>query len=78
MVVVPVYKGKEETQRCIRSLLRNTDDIPAEILVINDDSPDAELVGWLEEVAADGKIKLIRNEKNLGFVASANRGMAWA
>ena len=78
MVVVPVYKGKEETQRCIRSLLRNTDDIPAEILVIIDDSPDAELVGWLEEVAADGKIKLIRNEKNLGFVASANRGMAWA
>ena len=46
--------------------------------MINDDSPDAELVGWLEEVAADGKIKLIRNEKNLGFVASANRGMAWA
>ena len=78
MVVVPVYKGKEETQRCIRSLLRNTDDIPAEILVIIDDSPDAELIGWLEEVAADGKIKLIRNEKNLGFVASANRGMAWA
>jgi ubiquinone/menaquinone biosynthesis C-methylase UbiE/GT2 family glycosyltransferase len=78
MVIVPVYKGKEETQRCIRSLLRNTDDIPAEILVIIDDSPDAELVGWLEEVAADGKIKLIRNEKNLGFVASANRGMAWA
>jgi GT2 family glycosyltransferase len=78
MVVVPVYKGKEETQRCIRSLLRNTDDIPAEILVVIDESPDAELVGWLEEVAAEEKIKLIRNEKNLGFVASVNRGMAWA
>jgi len=78
MVVVPVYKGEEETQRCIRSLLRNTDDISAEILVINDDSPDTELVGWLEGVAAEGKIKLIRNEKNLGFVASANRGMVLA
>jgi hypothetical protein len=78
MVIVPVYKGTEETQRCVRSLLSNMDDISAEILAINDDSPNAELVGWLEEVAAEGKIKLIRNEKNLGFVASANRGMAWA
>jgi GT2 family glycosyltransferase/glycosyltransferase involved in cell wall biosynthesis len=74
-IVVPVYKGLEETKRCLRSLLENCDDLPAEVIVIDDCSPDSRLSAWLSSLASEGRITLLRNESNMGFVASVNRGM---
>ena len=75
-VIIPVYRGLVETQRCISSVLR--DPTPTRVIVIDDRSPEAALVVWLDRLAALGRIVLIRNRRNLGFVASVNLGMAAA
>ena len=75
-VIIPVYKGLSETLRCLRSLLAAPTTAPHEITVINDTSPDPFLVGCLHKIAAAGLIRLLENPLNLGFVKTANRGMA--
>ena len=77
-VVIPVYRGLDETRRCLASVLAHRDGVPAEIIVIDDCSPDPGMSNWLRELAADGSITLLRNDVNRGFVASVNRGMAAA
>jgi GT2 family glycosyltransferase/glycosyltransferase involved in cell wall biosynthesis len=74
-VVVPVYRGLEETKRCIQSVLAARGKPLGRIIVVEDRSPDPDLVAWLAELAAQGAITLLRNPRNLGFVASVNRGM---
>lgn len=74
-VVVPAYGGKEETRRCLQSLLAGEQATPFDVIVVNDASPEPELVEYLEELAARGLITLISNDTNIGFVDSANLGM---
>ncbi len=75
-VLVPVYRGLDETRHCIESVLAHPQKMPREIIVIDDASPDAALVSWLEQMAAAGRFTLLRNAENRGFVATVNRGMA--
>lgn len=74
-VIIPVYKGLGETQRCLSSVLSDPDRCAARIIVVDDKSPEPALSAWLDGLAATGRIVLVRNQRNLGFVASANRGM---
>jgi GT2 family glycosyltransferase/glycosyltransferase involved in cell wall biosynthesis len=71
-IVVPVYAGLDETLRCIESVLATG---TAELVVVNDASPDADLCYALENLARDGRITLLSNSANLGFPGAANRGM---
>lgn len=75
-VIVPVYSGEDETRRCLASLQAAVCRMPFEIVVVDDCSPSADLSAWLEAEAGAGRITLLRNETNRGFVASVNRGMA--
>ena len=75
-VIVPVYRGRTETIACIESLLACREmNVPHEIVVINDDSPDAELIAELNRYAEQGRIVLLHNPANLGFPATTNRGI---
>jgi len=74
-VIVPVYKGYEETLRCIHSVLRYPQQTPFELVVIHDDGPEPALAGALRELAARGLFTLLENAGNQGFVRSVNRGM---
>jgi GT2 family glycosyltransferase/glycosyltransferase involved in cell wall biosynthesis len=74
-IVVPVYRGLAQTQRCLDSVLADDARMPGHIIVIDDRSPETKLSAWLQKLAAAGKIRLIRNQKNLGFVGSVNKGM---
>ncbi len=75
-VIIPVYKGLLQTRRCIDSVLRSEQATPFEVVAIDDASPDPEISRHLRELAEQGRITLLRNEGNLGFVHSVNRGMA--
>ncbi|MET1079723.1 MAG: class I SAM-dependent methyltransferase [Pseudomonas sp.] len=72
-VIIPVYRGLEETRRCIESVLASAYLAQSEVIVINDASPDPQLVDWLATL--DGRVTLLHNEQNLGFVGTVNRGM---
>src|SRR4029453_11180496 len=75
-VIIPVYKGVRETRRCIDSVLGSAQHEPLELVVVDDASPDAEIVAYVNELAAAKRITLVRNETNAGFVRSVNRGMS--
>src|SRR3954462_5477997 len=74
-VVVPLYGGCAETQACIESVLANAQRVGFELVIIDDASPDAELSDWASQLAQRGRCILLRNDTNLGFVQTANRGM---
>ena len=74
-IVIPCYRGLEETQRCLMSVLSDPLRPRGRIIVVDDRSPEPALSEWLAQCSASGKIVLVRNKKNLGFVASVNRGM---
>jgi len=75
-VVIPVYKGEQETLDCIHSVLVSACDIPFELIVINDHSPEPELGDKLTALADFGLFLLLDNETNMGFVRTINRGIA--
>jgi GT2 family glycosyltransferase len=75
-VIIPVYKGLQSTRRCVDSVLGCPQSAAFEVVAIDDASPDPEISRYLSELAGQGRITLARNESNLGFVQSVNRGMA--
>jgi glycosyltransferase involved in cell wall biosynthesis len=74
-VIVPVYRGLQETRACLESVLANPQSTKFELIVIDDYSPEAELSAWLEDMAGKNKFTLLKNLSNLGFVQTVNRGM---
>jgi GT2 family glycosyltransferase/glycosyltransferase involved in cell wall biosynthesis len=74
-VIIPVYRGLDQTRRCIESVLSDTERLPGRVIVVDDCSPEPELSAWLGRMARSGRIMLERNRTNKGFVASVNRGM---
>jgi len=73
-VVIPVYRDPAVTRRCLESVLSSKLTPNTEILVINDDSPDRELVQYCQQLSENQSIRLLHNNTNLGFVATVNRG----
>ncbi|CAI3951788.1 Glycosyltransferase involved in cell wall bisynthesis (RfaB) (PDB:2IV7) [Commensalibacter communis] len=77
VIIIPVYKGKEETISCVQSVLKT---LPKgfKIQLVNDCSPDIELVEWLESQVNHETIFMIHHLENLGFPGAVNTGMlAW-
>ena len=76
-IIVPVYRGLEDTRRCIRSVLASSCITQWRLIVINDCSPEPEVSQWLRDLAQqDRRVELLENNENLGFVSTVNRGMA--
>lgn len=76
-IIVPVYRGLMDTQRCLESVLSATYTVSWRLIVINDCSPEPEITQWLRAFALkDPRIVLLENPQNLGFVATVNRGMS--
>ncbi len=74
-IVLPVYRGYDETLNCIYTVLNNPQKTPYELVVINDFSPEPALSEKLRVLCAKGLFTLIENEENKGFVTTVNRGM---
>lgn len=75
-VVIPAYRGLNETRRCIESVLGNRQETHFDLVVVDDASPEPELTDYLDSLAASSSITLLRNPSNLGFVQAANLGMS--
>lgn len=77
VVIIPVYKGKEETIACVQSVLAS---LSSGVILqfVNDCSPDLDLVEWLEEQVDNETVFLIHHIENMGFPCAVNTGMqAW-
>ena len=74
-VIIPVFRGYNETLSCIYHVLNSVNNSTYNLVVINDASPDRLLSQKLCELAESGLFELRQNRKNLGFVKTANIGM---
>lgn len=76
-IVIPIYDGYEETRSCLLSVLPSVDFEWARIILVNDCSPNSRISEYLREFSDQNEaVVLLENATNLGFVATANRGMA--
>ncbi|MBH3345528.1 glycosyltransferase [Pseudomonas parafulva] len=77
-VLIPVYNGLDETLECINSALdaRKLNRTAHRLVVIEDKTPVPALAKALKVLAAKGKITLVQNAVNLGFIRTMNRAMA--
>lgn len=74
-VVVPVHGDFAATSACFEALLGRDPGTAMRVLAIDDASPDDKISRMLDGLAKAGRITLIRNPGNLGFVRSVNIGM---
>jgi len=74
-VIIPVYSGRHETEACLEAVLSAKTIAKARIVVVDDATPDNALARYLCALDDNGCITLLRNRANLGFTASANRGL---
>ena len=75
-IIVPVYRGLEQTRRCIESVLSSVTNTPFRLIVINDSSPEEAVTDYLRSVSSSPRVTLIENPENLGFTATVNLGMS--
>ena len=73
-IIVPVYSKLFYTVACLQSLALHRPEASFEVIVVDDASPDDSALA-LSRIAG---IRLIRNERNLGFIGSCNAGAAAA
>ncbi len=69
-IVIPVYNQFHHTWGCLKSLLDTTTDISFEVIVVDDASSDE----TEQRLCQFSGITYLRNEQNLGFIGSCNRG----
>lgn len=74
-VVVPVYKGYDDSLAAIYSVLSNPQESKFELLVINDSSPDQQLTDALRRLAERNLFVYVENKENLGFVRTVNKAL---
>ncbi len=75
-LVVPIFNGVPETRRCLSALAHSLVDSDARVILIDDASTDP-AIGTLLDAMPDGWVQ-VRNQRNVGFVGSANLGIALA
>ena len=77
-IIIPVYKGVQETLNCLNSVLNSDNNQAYRLIVINDCGPEEEMQPALEALASEFCVELLYNEDNLGFVGTVNKGMKLA
>lgn len=74
-VIMPAYRCAGTIRSAIESVL--IQNVPLEILIIDDCSPEP-LEDALAPFREDARVRILRNERNLGAAQSRNRGVALA
>lgn len=77
-VIIPVYNGMKYMAPLFGSLWKTV--VPFKTIVVDDASPDENVRNYLDELAQSrpNDVLLLRNEQNLGFTGSINRGLEHA
>ena len=75
-IIVPVYNAAGDLARCVDSVLAHTHG-DWQLLLIDDASPELAIRTYFSGLRARGlpRVRMLANERNLGFTLTANRGM---
>lgn len=73
-LVIPVFSGADLTLACLKSIRERTTHVAYEVILVDDDA-DEETKELLERVHG---ARILRNDENLGYLRSMNRGASIA
>jgi len=73
-IVIPVFGKPLLTFTCLKSVLASTDVASCEVIVVDDASPEP----MAQALSAVSGVRFERNDENLGFIGSCNRGAGLA
>lgn len=76
-VVIPCYNYAHYLPFAVESAL-NQRDVDVRVLILDDQSPDNTPEVAARLAAQDPRVTYQRNEKNLGLIGTANKGIEWA
>ena len=77
-IIIPVYRDVKMTVDCIQGAIKGAYEVPgAEVLVINDCSPESGMKRALEQLKKEHKsvVRIHENNCNLGYTKSVNTGL---
>lgn len=80
-IIIPIYNALDCLKECLETIIKNTDLHNNGLILIDDKSPDKDILPYLEEFESQYKeldITVLKNEINLGFVGTVNRGMKYS
>lgn len=78
-IVMPVFNNWPMTRGCLQAVWSTVPpECDLEVVVIDDASTDETAVGLATLAAAEPRLRVLRNESNLGFVEGCNRAAAAA
>ena len=73
-IIIPVYNTEQYIDRCINSILNQTEK-RIEIIIINDDSTDSS-EKRIQKYATNSNVKIVNNKKNIGQGNCRNIGLS--
>jgi GT2 family glycosyltransferase len=74
-IIIPTYNGKALMETCLGALQETLPgDLQTEIIVVDDASTDDTSIFLQRWAKQEKRLKIVRNPKNSGFIASCNRG----
>ncbi|MEM6414656.1 MAG: Stf0 family sulfotransferase [Pseudomonadota bacterium] len=73
-VIIPVYGGLLSVKKCLESVLKAECDTDHDVIVIYDAGPDKRVETFLDTLSEGQHIRLYKNQQNIGFVKSVNKG----
>jgi len=76
-IIIPNYEALDDIRECINSILSNNMSKCIEIIVVDNNSNQT-VVDYLDQLEAQEKIKLIKNDINYGFTYAVNQGISIA
>ncbi|TCH96748.1 glycosyltransferase [Roseococcus sp. SYP-B2431] len=76
-VVIPIHNAAEALRNCLASVIAHSA-APARLILVDDASTDPAVAEILGKLQGRAGIEILRNDRNLGFTASCNRGIAAA
>lgn len=74
-IVVPVYNHADYTYSCVKYIVKNTPNVPYEIILMDDNSSEESAINIDDFIK---NVSFIRNKENLGFLRNCNKGASLA
>ena len=75
-IIVPVFRGERAVRRCLDALLASDAMQSANVILVDDASPEPAISTYLRQLAEMPGVTLIAHETNQGFVDSVNEAAA--
>jgi len=71
-IIIPTRNQKAVTQRCVESILKHTRLPDFEILLVDNQSDEADALQWFEAIEQEGRVKVLRYDHPFNFSAINN------